>query len=715
MTKKLTKTIFGIFFAVLSVFLTRFLFQFGVFQSLDRNVYDEMLVSREGRPYKNNIVIVKVDDYTLKEFQYPISRDIWGQVLSVISRNGAIVIGVDRIFSTIGQDRIALEQNRKFIAYHKSIHNVYYAIKPLIPAESRSGRQQHVDKEAFQILHPFSVPMKSDEFPFPQAISVDDRPFPELLAVSTGVGHIDLFPDSIDGINRSVPFFITYAGDYYPTLGAALAFAAAKVPLNELTVQRDDGIHVVGGPFDIPLNSDGSLQIDYAGKDDVFRQISFREVFDASQKNDRETLSIFKNAVVIIGQTAPSIGDNGATPFSDTSPHCYIHANVYNQLMMGQFITTIPIEAHITILLLVALIISLIAVLMKARWSVPLSLVLVAGYLWFGYSMFTASGVTYPMVEPVFIFMFCFLSSFVYTTVSGGQRKAMIHSLFDRYIDQTVIDQMIDTPNIEKFDGEEKEITAIFADIEGFTAVTEKMGPHNTVVLLNSYLTEMSRIITRGYGTVGNYVGDAMMAFWGAPLNDKENAFHACVAALTMQKAIDTMRTKWIHLGDPVINQRIGINTGNTIVGAMGSEGRRQYTAVGDTINIASRIEDFNKHYGTRVLLSHSAYVKVREKVLTREIDLVHLPGKSVPARIHELISLADEIQTDVTKKFLDHYAKGLEAYRNRAWKSAVAQFQEVLNIRPDDVVSDMYLRRSTMYVEVPPPDNWDGVFVLTK
>ncbi len=717
MNKKLTKVLFGILFAGLSVALTTLLFRLEFFQSLERKAYDAMLRARGDRPHTNNVVIVKIDEYTIKELGDQIPRDKLGSLLAIVSQSGAVAVGVDVILATVRQDSASLAQNDQFLMFHeKFAPNVFHAIGPFVPKDGVQEESGATDHEAIASLHPFSIPAKSGKLPFPRATYIDERPFDELAKLSAGVGHVLLQPDTIDGIIRSVPFFFEFAGDYYPTFGASLAFAAAKVNLKTVTVERqENGLLVHAGKLEIPLLPSGDLQIDFAGGNDAFKQISFQEVLDAYMKQDMAALSIFKNAIVIIGPTARSIGDHNATPMTDISPNCFVHANVYDQIMMGKYILHAPFESQMTVLIFLALIVSIAAILLKLRWSAPIGILLTVGYAWFTYSTFVNTGEVYYFVEPLFALFFCYASAMSFTAATEGRQKAMIKGMFERYVDKTVVKQIIDNPSLVKLGGEERELTTLFADIEGFTRMAEKMGPQNTVAMLNSYLTEMSNVIVEEYGTIDKYIGDAIMAFWGAPLNDDDHAYHACAAAIRMQKKLLALHTKWIHYGRPVVNQRIGINTGKSVVGNMGAEARLNYTAIGDAVNLASRLEGVNKEYGTRLLMSENTYRLVNARVLSREMDLVVVVGKTEPVRIYELIGLADEVQTDATKKFLEHYHNGLEAYKKRAWKSAITQFQQALSIRRDDIVSNLYIQRSTLFIDSPPPPDWNGVFVMTK
>ena len=716
MNKKLLKTLFGILFAVVSVALATWLFRFEFFQSLELKAYDAMLDARGEREHTNNVVIVKIDEYTMKELDYPVPRDKYGTLLAIIAQSGATVIGVDDLFPTTRQDSISQAQNDQFLLFHNYAPNVYHAIGPFVPSEENPGEQRATDNEAYQVLHQHSIPARGAQFGFPKATYIDERPYDSLANLAAGIGHVLLHPDPVDGIIRAVPFFVEFAGDYYPTFGAALAFAAAQVDLQTVTVEETEtGLLVRAGQLEIPLSANGDLQIDYAGSNDLFTQLSLQEVLDAFVKQDKDVLSKFKDAVVIIGPTARSIGDHNPTPITEISPNCFVHANVYDQIMMGKYVTHAPFETQMLVLMIMALIVSIAAILLKLRWSAPIGILLTAGYLWFAFSTFTNNGEVYYLIEPLFALFFCYASAMSYTAATEGRQKAQIKGMFERYVDKAVVKQIIDNPELVKLGGEEREITTMFADIEGFTSMAEKMGPQNTVAMLNSYLTEMTNIMIEEYGTIDKYIGDAIMAFWGAPLDDADHAFHCCSAALNMQRKLLALHTKWIHYGRPVVNQRIGINTGKAVVGNMGAEARLNYTAIGDAVNLASRLEGVNKEYGTRLLMSDYTYRKVHDKVLSREMDLVVVVGKTEPVRIYELIALADEVQTDATKKFLESYHNGLEAYKKRAWKSAIDQFQQALTIRKDDIVSNLYIQRAQLFVDNPPPDDWNGVFVMTK
>jgi len=726
MNKQLMKILVGVLIAAGSVAFSLLLFRTNwvenvlgsnFFPALERKSYDALIRARGERPHTSNVVIVKIDENTLKELDYPVPRDKFGSLLYIISASVAKAIGVDYTFPTMKQDSASQFQNALFLRFAGLSKNVFHAVGPFVPSEDIGElKPEDVDQEAYAALHPFAVPERGVRLAFPRATYIDEKPFDSLASLASGVGHILLSPDSVDGIIRKMPFFVDYAGDYYAAFGAALAFHALNINLDSITVTlTDEGMVVHAGVREIPLTSRGEIEIDYAGKNNIYKDISFYDVLDAFTRGDTQTLSIFKDAVVIIGPTARSIADIGATPVSEKSPNCYAHANVYDQIVSGQYISRPSVATQLVLLILVTLAVTMASMLLRLRWSFPVAAVLLVLYLMFAYAAFANTGTMYSLTEPIFAIFFSYAGAMSYISATEGKQKAIIKGMFQKYIDASVVERLIENPSLLKLGGEEREITTLFADIEGFTRMAESLGPQNTVGLLNTYLTEMTNIIIEEGGTLDKYIGDAIMAFWGAPLDDSQHPVHACAAALRMQKRLEGLHAKWIRFGKPVVNQRIGINSGKAVVGNMGAEAKFNYTAVGDAVNLASRLEGVNKEYGTRLLMSEFTYRRVSDAVLSREMDLVVVVGKTEPVRIYELIAMADEVQNDATKKFLDYYHAGLEAYKKRAWKSAVEQFQQGLLIRRDDIVSNIYIQRSMMFIDSPPPENWNGVFVMTK
>ncbi|MEK7251570.1 MAG: adenylate/guanylate cyclase domain-containing protein, partial [Bacteroidota bacterium] len=251
-------------------------------------------------------------------------------------------------------------------------------------------------------------------------------------------------------------------------------------------------------------------------------------------------------------------------------------------------------------------------------------------------------------------------------------------------------------------------------DIEGFTTISEKMQSEQLVGLLNEYFSEMSGIILQNNGTLDKFFGDAIIAFWGAPLPQEDHALRACIAAIEMQQTLAQIRTRWQTQAKPIIHTRIGINTGEMVVGNMGGAEKFDYTVIGDSVNIASRLEGANKVYRTGIMVSETTYESVKQKILGRELDLISVKGRSEPLRTFELIQRLDDTPDLNLEKFLESYSKGLLLYRARRWEEADRKFREALAYRDDDYPSRLHIERAAHFKLNPPPDTWNGAFELT-
>ena len=250
-----------------------------------------------------------------------------------------------------------------------------------------------------------------------------------------------------------------------------------------------------------------------------------------------------------------------------------------------------------------------------------------------------------------------------------------------------------------------------------FTTVSEQFQakPEGLVALLNEYLDEMTHIVLKYEGTLDKYEGDAIMAFWGAPLPLKDHALRTCLASLEMQKRLVVLRNKWTKEGKPALAVRIGINTGIMIVGNMGGKDRFDYTVIGDSVNLASRLEGANKQYNSNIMISDFTYSQVKGKVVVRELDLIQVKGKSEPVKVYELLGTADMAMTDKQKQALELYHEGLKLYRERKWEEAIAYMQQVYSLDETCYAAQIYTERANLYQITPPPDEWNGVFVMTS
>jgi len=309
----------------------------------------------------------------------------------------------------------------------------------------------------------------------------------------------------------------------------------------------------------------------------------------------------------------------------------------------------------------------------------------------------------------------CFLAGITFNFLLESKQKGFIEGAFSQFLAPEILNRLMQDPTKLTLGGETKELSIFFSDIAGFTSISEQLTPQGLVDILNYYLTKMADIIVvDNNGYVDKYEGDAVMAFWGAPVDDEKHAIKACYAAIDNQKKLreiqDYFENKGLGSG---IKIRIGINTGEVVVGMMGSQKKLNYTVIGDAVNLAARLEGANKQFGTDTMISEHTYKKVEGQVEVRELDLMRVKGKLEPTRVYELIAKKGDID-EKKKKVVEIYNQGLEYYRDRKFKTALQYFEKVLEIDENDGPSKTYIERTKNYIKNPPPDDWDGVFVMT-
>jgi adenylate cyclase len=305
----------------------------------------------------------------------------------------------------------------------------------------------------------------------------------------------------------------------------------------------------------------------------------------------------------------------------------------------------------------------------------------------------------------------------LYRALVEEKEKRKVRSAFSRYLNPEVIRRLLLNPKL--VEPRKTEITVMFSDIRGFTTISEKLDAQELAIFLNGYLSDMTKIVFGTQGTLDKYIGDAVMAFWGAPIEEPDHALNACKAALAMMQRVHELQEKWEAEGKPKLDIGVGLNSGPASVGNMGSELQYGYTALGDTVNLSSRLEGLNKDYGTHILVNESTYTAVKEAgFLFRELDIIRVKGKLQPVVIYELVGRAAELEKDPEYVELlcrlEEFAAARALYGQRKWDEAQRKFEEILKRCPEDGPSRMYWKRCQEYLFDEPPVGWDGVFTMT-
>ncbi len=432
------------------------------------------------------------------------------------------------------------------------------------------------------------------------------------------------------------------------------------------------------------------------------------------------TLSIpkkeyLKNKSFVFGATATGVYDLRVTPFEENYPGVETHANLLDNLIRQDYLKTNPKEEVLMpfFVLILGLIFSLIIAKLGALAGLIITMVSLISIYWidslFIFSKGTVITVLFPFLT--ITFLYTFLTFFKYLTEE--RKKQQLKGTFQKYVSPEIVNQILRDPSKLELGGVKQEMTVFFSDVRGFTTISEKLDPKALSDLLNHYLTPMTEIIFKNSGTLDKYMGDAIMAFFGAPLPSEKHAAQGCRAALMQIEKLFELQKIYQEQGLPMIDIGIGLNTGEMSVGNMGSQTVRNYTVMGDSVNLGARLEGINKEYGTRIIISEFTVNHIRnEGFVYREIDWVKVKGKNEPVRIFELIA-EGEVPSDKVSH-LKNFQTGFELYHQQQWDKAIEAFNLALSFDASDKTSQLYIKRCQGYMNEPPGEGWDGVFTMT-
>ncbi|MGA2480253.1 MAG: CHASE2 domain-containing protein [Spirochaetia bacterium] len=431
----------------------------------------------------------------------------------------------------------------------------------------------------------------------------------------------------------------------------------------------------------------------------------------------RATLaSSLQGSFSIIGESATSTTDLGVTPFASVYANMGLHAAVANTIIQGRFLKEAPWWYGLVLAALIAFVATFAILNLNPARSIVVGaaiVVIVAGSLLL---VFRQTGLYLEAVSPVGAAFLTFIGLTAIKFLRSEREKGQVRSAFSQYLSPHVISDLLADPEKLKLGGEKKELSAMFSDVKGFSTISEVLkDPTKLVTLLNEYLTEMSDIILDLGGTIDKYEGDAIIAFFGAPVDLADHARRACLAAVRMRRAEKLLNERIISVGlapTPLLT-RIGINTGSMVVGNMGTPQKMNYTIMGNAVNLASRLEGVNKQYGTWLLMSEHTYDTGGSDFFVRRLDRVRVVGINEPTRLYELVEEKDAVDKIIAQA-VEVFHEGMQDFEAKHWKLAAATFRRVLKIHPEDGPATVYLRRCQQYMRKPPAEDWDGVYSLT-
>jgi len=530
---------------------------------------------------------------------------------------------------------------------------------------------------------------------------------PLISDASRHSGFFNFVPD-VDGIYRRVPLAVRYQDKILTPLSLQALRVYLGNPLLGITLQGDKvaSITVAGTP--LPTEESGETWINYAGPARRFPHYSATDVMEG--KIEAEQL---RGKIVLVGTTATGTFDARATPFDPFFPGVEIHANVIDNVLHDRFLVRPGwvITADMAATLALGLFLGIALLWVKGIWGGLLYGGMLGAYLFGSQRYFVQSGVPLSILYPLLSLSSVYLSVTLFHYLTEERAKRRTRDAFSRYLHPEVARMVSEDPALLRLGGEKRELTVMFTDIRGFTSISEALSPEVLVEFLNEYLGAMTDIVFDHGGLLDKYIGDAVMALWGAPLPMHDHPAQACHTALDMLDKLRDLREAWEHKGLPPLDIGVGINTGPMVVGNMGSSRRFDYTVMGDHVNLSSRLEGLNKFYGTHILLSQYTQEQVGKEFLLREIDSVRVKGKKQPVIISELLARTD--QADGLRSFVDGFTEALQAYKERRWEQALSLFSEFAGVYPNDQPTQIYLERCQLLLAEPPSLDWDGVFVM--
>jgi adenylate cyclase len=540
-------------------------------------------------------------------------------------------------------------------------------------------------------------------------------PVDEVVQVADSGGFFTVLPDA-DGVIRRYPTLASAGGAAYPALGTALlarvkgqgGIPAPVVPVGVAGSRVLVGLRI--GDLEIATDDYGRAPLNYYGSYRDFPTWSATDLLHGRIPPER-----LAGRIAVVGTTAPGTWDQRVTPFDDIAPGVITHATFVDNVLHGQLLERSQWVVLCEVLAMAAasLLLALLFSRVSSQAAAPALAAVMA--LWAAvavlalrrFNLVLASGL--PLLQVLAMFV----TATTYRFFSEERDKRKARERFSRFLAPAIVDEVLEQEGSLELGGEKRELTALFADIRGFTTIAEQLDTHVLLQVLNQYLTPMTDIIVKEHqGTLDKYMGDAIMAFWGAPQAQPDHALRACHAALAMLEELERLQAGWREQGLPPIDIGIGLNTGTMSVGFVGSQDRfYNYTILGDAVNLASRLEGANKEYGTRIIIGPETYRQVQAQVVVRQLDLVRVKGKREPVRIFELLGRAPA--PPHLQPFLEAFAWGFSAWQAQRWEEAMARFREADRLRGGDACARAYVARCEAMRRAPPGPEWDGVFEM--
>ena len=678
------------------------------------------------------IILAAIDDESLQAIgRWPWTRVRWAEFMRKMAVFGAKVVAFDVFFP---EPEVACNVESPDLALAKSIEEFqsregHHVVIPYSMDVSEVPGSNSFENLPDSLYNYIMDSQAAGGYNLRQHhVSKEVWPIDTIINSNPSLGHIQSTAD-IDGVFRHYYIVSNVEEIYFPGFAVSI-FEAFTGEKTKLIVQEGEGSKLIANNVEFPVNSNGALKINWLGYENHFKTVSIKDILEAPD-DDQRMLFTLKDNIIFVASTAYGAHDLRHTPVHPQTPGIYTHMNVVNQLLSGRAFKPQSESMKITwITLTICTLLILIVQLFGNALYDLLALVVICTVMYYiDITYFLPNGYELGMFFCLLSVVACYSWTTFLNFYLANKDKAFLKDAFSTYISPELIDDMYSSGEPPKLGGDSGIRTALFTDIQGFSTFSEQLTATQLVELLNEYLTVMTDILLEEKGTLDKYEGDAIIAFFGAPMPLEDHANRACMVAHRMQVALGELRKKWTSEGEkwPQIvhemRMRIGINSGEIVTGNMGSAQRMNYTMMGDSVNLAARLEESAKQYSIFTQISEETMKLTGNSFVFRELDTIRVVGKSVPVTTFDLLWSNDnppEYLVELAQKF----KLGITAYKSQNFDEAIRIFKETLELEwkrfPDlkgkkTNPSEIYIKRCEEFKALPPPPEWDGVYTLTS
>ena len=685
----------------------------GVLRTLEYFAYDTRLNLTLPNTVDRRIVIVDVDEKSLAvEGRWPWARDRMGRLVDLLfDEYGAAVLGFDMVFAE--EERHSAFENVEQMLRSAGETELANRMASLMPRTDEQFAASLRNRPVVLGYYFSGNANTTGQLPEPYLPSVIaetmDIPAPHANGYGANLPMLQEAAAGGIGVFRRAPTLQSYQGDLFESLSLSVLHLYLDRPLS--IGENNEWIFI--GDYSIPLDENMAVFVPYRGPQGSFPYVSASDVLNMSVP-DPELLN---GAVVLVGTTAPGLYDLRNTPVQKVYPGVEVHANLISGVLDGRFLNR-PFYMRGAELVVGTLLAVLLAVALPVLGAVggavlgagALLLVVAANvFVWVEYRLVASIAPVVIMILVLFLF------NVAYGFIAVSRNRRALARRFGQYVPPELVEEMGANPEQYSMKGERREMSVLFSDVRGFSNLAENMNPEQLSALMNELLTALTRVIHEQRGTIDKYMGDAVMAFWGAPVSDPHHASGAVQAALKMVEAVDRVTEDFKKRGWPEIRMGIGVNSGPMNVGDMGSEFRMAYTVLGDAVNVGSRVEGLTRVYGVDIVVSEST-VRAAPEFTYRLLDRVRVKGRDAPLDIYEPLGTKEDFAdllrfTEALREEVDAYNRGMQHYLDRQWQQAETEFVALVDQFGEKPLYRMYIERIRHFMAEPPPADWDGVF----